>query len=285
MIARLATDPIMAEYIARVCSRHGFRLEEVCQTRPGASVFVARVRNEHGTDMMLKQTSPGSGASEIAAVRAWSGTGVTPRLVSEPEPGMYLAEWIDGSALSEAPPATVVSSVAVAIGRSLRRLHAEPDPDGLLDARVEVRPSRTNGWVHLPAHVRDLGAKLAAALTDCYPSDDVSLHGDLVPSNVILAAEGPRLVDPVGRHGLAAWDIAQLAISAEGRGHHLLGDLLAGYGPSPSLLPEMLAWMALFYLDKNLLNPNSHFTPRLQPLADHLILLSDPEAFMTSCLL
>jgi hypothetical protein len=98
---------------------------------------------------------------------------------------------------------------------------------------------------------------------------------------VVLTEAGPRLIDPVGRRGLAAWDLAQLAVAAEGRGQRrLLGGLTEGYGGAPPRLAEMAAWMLLFYLDKNLARPDSPFAPDLRRLADALVALGDPAWFV-----
>jgi len=259
-------------------------LKEVQHNRPGASEFVVRVRDGCGADLVLKQTAPGRKAREIAVLRAWSGTGVTPRFVAELEPGLYLAEWIDGRVLADVPLDEPVP--AAAIGRVLHQLHASRVPDDLHSTRDEVQPDRPTHWVNLSEAMRALGGQIARSLTDRHPPDDVTLHGDLVPANIVLGVDGPRLIDPVGRSGLPAWDVAQLVASAEGRGRrHLLGDVLTGYGDAPSLLPEMLAWMVLFYLDKNLARADSPFTANLRLLAETLVALQDPHAFMNRCLL
>src|SRR5206468_2240033 len=83
---------------------------------------------------------PTVSAGEVAVVRAGSDTGVGPRLVGEPEPGLYLVEWIDGTplaALADPGPAA-----GAAIGRVVRRLHALPPPDGPAHPRHQPRPRR-----------------------------------------------------------------------------------------------------------------------------------------------
>lgn len=96
--------------------------------RPGGSVFVARVRDRDGAPRMLKRARPEVGAQELAALRAWNGCGVTPRLLAEPEPGLYLAEWLDGVPLHEVADPT---AAAVGVGRALHQLHAAAEPPAL----------------------------------------------------------------------------------------------------------------------------------------------------------
>ncbi|HEV8637628.1 MAG TPA: phosphotransferase [Chloroflexota bacterium] len=133
---------------------------------------------------------------------------------------------------------------------------------------------------------RALAESLADVLRARHPAADVLLHGDLVPTNVLVTGAGPSLIDPVGRRGLAAWDLAQLAVAAEGRGQRrLLGALVQGYGSSPPLVGEIAAWMLLFYLAKNLAQPGSPFAPRLRRLADALLALGDPVRFVERHLL
>lgn len=74
-------------------------------------------------------------------------------------------------------------------------------------------------------------------------------------------------------------------VSAEGRGRRLLGEVLAGYGDAPPLLPETVAWMVRFSLDKNLARPDSPFTPRGKDFAARLLAIGAPDAFVTGCLL
>jgi hypothetical protein len=110
----------------------------------------------------------------------------------------------------------------------------------------------------------------------------VLLHGDLVPANVVVTSAGPRLIDPIGRRGLPAFDIGQLAAAAEGRGIRcLLPALLEGYGERPVLIDEITAWEVLMYLDKNLSVPDSPAVPRLLPLAEALLELDDPARFVS----
>jgi hypothetical protein len=266
-----------------LCHRHGFDLVEVLPGRIGGSVAVLHVRDRAGKHFILKQTDALHTAAEIAALRAASGSGVTPRFEGELEPGVYVAEWLAGRSLADVPLSEPVD--ATTIGRALRRLHGIPPPGGLHETSDWLRPGQAAQWQHLPAELRALGERLAAGLHAYHPPKLVLLHGDLVPVNVLLTAAGPRFIDPAGFVGLPAWDLAQLAISAEGRGRRgMLPGLIDGYGAEVPQIAEMAGWMVLYYLDKNLAVADSPFTQHLQPLAELLAAAPDTTAFLNTCL-
>jgi Ser/Thr protein kinase RdoA (MazF antagonist) len=186
---------------------------------------------------------------------------------------------VTGVTLANAVGAKTVDGPA--IGRALRSLHRIPPAPTFPDIGAHFAPGVVSDWPSLPAELRPLGERFAATLRAAPATDSVFLHGDLVPTNIVLRPAGPRFIDPLGRRGLAAWDLAQLAVAAEGRGRpDLLVALLRGYGSAPPLLPEMLAWMVLFYLDKNLRNPVSPFTMNLQPLAERLAGEGDADRYL-----
>jgi hypothetical protein len=92
---------------------------------------------------------------------------------------------------------------------------------------------------------------------------------------------GPGWSTPLGRRGLAAWDLAQLAAAAAGRGlPPLLPALLEGYGQRPALVDELAAFGVLTYLDKNLAAPGSPAVAHLEPLARALVRAANPAAFV-----
>lgn len=104
------------------------------QDHAGPGVFMARVRTGRDERLVLKRASPGTGASEVAALRAWSATGVTPRFVDEPEPGLCLVEWVEGTPLHQ-----------VADPRASSRRASAPDRQavrGLTGLRLRLIPYR-----------------------------------------------------------------------------------------------------------------------------------------------
>ncbi|HZB96546.1 MAG TPA: aminoglycoside phosphotransferase family protein [Herpetosiphonaceae bacterium] len=261
-----------------LCRRHHLDLIGVPEGRAGGSELVALVRDRHGRHLVLKQTMPWA-VSEITALRAWSATGLAASFVAILEPTIYLAEWLPGPSVADVPLDQPID--ARAIGRMLRGLHQVPPPGDLLDIRERFGPGIVIEWRALPTGMRAVGAQVAARLYRDRAASAVFLHGDLVPSNIILTGSGPKVIDPLGCRGPAAWDIAQLAVAAEGRERHrLLGELLAGYEETIPLLAELFAWMTLFYLQKNLVAERTAFVAHLRPLAAALVALGDPAHFL-----
>ncbi len=266
------------EAMSLLCRRYGLDLIAVHEGTD-RSALVAHVRDRTGHDLVLKRTSSERGRGELAALRAWSDTGLTSRLVAVLEPNLYLAEWLRGPSLAEVAACEPVD--ARAIGRMLHGLHAVSPPSSLRPVRDRFTVAAHEGWPHLLPALRDLGVAVTAQLTSYEAPHEILLHGDLVPLNVLLTPDGPKIIDPVGYRGFHAWDLAQLAVATEGRGGcRMLPDLLAGYGSTPPLMAETFAWMILFFLQKNLIEDRPAFATNLQPLAEALLVAGDPDAFL-----
>jgi hypothetical protein len=106
----------------------------------------------------------------------------------------------------------------------------------------------------------------------------VLLHGDVVPANIIVVVGEPRVIDPLACRGLPAWDIAQFAVAAAGRGwRDVIGPVLDGYGEKPVRLADMFLWMHLFFLRNNLAAGRQEFALNLRPLVEELV--HDPHGF------
>jgi len=261
-----------------LCRRYGLDLI-AAHEGTDRSALVAHVRDGTGHDLVLKRTSPERGGGELATLRAWSGTGLASRLVAVLEPNLYLAEWLRGPSLAEVITAGPID--ARAIGRMLHGLHAVPPPSGLRPVRDRFAVAAREGWPALPPALRALGVPITAHLTRYKAPHAILLHGDLVPLNVLLTPDGPKVIDPIGYRGFPAWDLAQLAVAAEGRGGcRMLPDLLTGYGSTPPSMAEAFAWMILFFLQKNLIEERPVFAANLQPLAAALLVAGDPDAFL-----
>ncbi len=261
-----------------LCRRYGLDLIAVYEGTD-RSALVAHVRDRTGHDLVLKRTSPERGQGELATLRAWSDTDLASRLIAVLEPNLYLAEWLRGPSLAEVVASEPVD--ARAIGRMLRGLHAVPPPSGLRSVRDRFTVAAQEGWPHLLPTLRDLGVAVTARLATYAPQREILLHGDLAPLNVLLTPDGPKIIDPAGYRGFQAWDLAQLAVATEGRGgRRMLPDLLEGYGSTPPLMAQALAWMVLFFLQKNLIENRPTFATNLQPLAEALLVAGDPDAFL-----
>lgn len=258
--------------------RHGLDLVSVRAGEHGGSRVVAHVRDPDGRDLLLKHTIPNRGAGELAALRAWSETGRAAHFYAELAPDVYLAEWLLGPSLAEIPRHQTVDDAA--IGGMLRELHLVGLPPGLRPVRDRFAPGIVETWPQLPPPMVALGERLAGGLYAYDPQHDVLLHGDLVPSHVILTVNGPKVIDPYGDRGLPGWDLAQLAVSAAGRGRRrMITGLVSGYGSQPPLLAELAAWLTLLYFHKNLL-ARSELLDNLRPMAETLVALGDADRYL-----
>lgn len=267
---------------AAICARYGLICLDDLSHRGSTSDLVLRVQDAQGVEYAFKHMGPEVRESEVQALRTWTASGVTPRLIKELEPGYYLVEWLQGRTMAEVPHHEPVP--AVDVGRALATLHRVPPPDGAPEIQFHFALESEPGWKLLPPSLSLLATRLTKNL-DHESGQSVFLHGDLVPANVMLTPVGPRFIDPVGRRGHPARDLAQLAASGVGRGsRNLLAPLLKGYGRVPPLLADAFAWMILFYLQKNLAVPNSPFTQHLLPVAAALDHVGDAERF-TECYL
>lgn len=265
---------------ARVlCQRYALALVAVYAQGSDRSALVAHVHDQEGRHFVLKRTTPERGPSEIAALRAWSNTGCATRLVAVLEEDLYLADWLIGPSLAET--AVWEDRDVVAAGRMIAGLHAVPLPAGLPGVCNRFTLSSEHDWPLLPAGMRALAVRVNARLRAGATTHMALLHGDLVPVNVILSPSGPKVIDPFGYAGLPSWDLAQLAVATVGRSRRrLLPTLLIGYGSVPPLLADAFSWMILFFLHKNLADHRMEFHANLQPLAERLITVNDPDAFL-----
>lgn len=262
-----------------VCARHGLTLLEDLSDRGSTSTLVLHVRDLEGAEHVLKQARPEDGATELTALRAWTRSGVTPRLTSELEAGLWLLEWIQGRSMAEIPLSETVASDE--IGQALADLHRTSPSTEIPDIGSSFVLEPADAWKRLPQSMYLLAGRLATVLRHHDTDAPVLLHADLVPANVMLTRHEPKFIDPVGRRGLAAWDVAQLAAAAEGWGRRgILAPLLQGYGRIPRLIAEAFAWMLLFYLQKNLAVPDSPFTQHLLPVVTTLDAVGNAEKFL-----
>ncbi|THD73829.1 aminoglycoside phosphotransferase family protein [Thalassobius vesicularis] len=87
---------------------------------------------------------------------------------------------------------------AATVGALLRRLHAMPAPQG-----TRQLPGGSGAVERMvDSFLPDLPGPIAQRLTACRPSGHVArstaqalLHGDVVPGNIVVTLDGPRLID------------------------------------------------------------------------------------------
>ncbi len=247
--------------VEELCEHYGLRIVRPLPNRGDASRRVLQVQATNGEMLVLKQTLPDRSGAEIACLKAWNDTELTARLVDVLAPGCYLLEFVEGPTLAEVGGTREIA----AVGKALRVLHSVEAPPAV--GRLhDLLAEDVNDWDRLLPEQRRIAADAVNRLRD--DMDTHLLHGDLVPTNIILSATGPRLIDLVGRQGSAAWDLAQLAVTFFGRfGEVCLPDLLEGYGTAPPVLSDMFVWMTLRYLQKNRTEHRPEFAERLDRLS------------------
>jgi tRNA A-37 threonylcarbamoyl transferase component Bud32 len=212
------------------------------------SRFVARVWD--GQHELAFKVVGERGTAEVLVLRVWSAAGLGPRWFRQVRDDAYTCEWIQGQTLSGRSNSDILQQ----IGRLLRSMHEAPIPEGLQSpsARVSAQAIR-NTWKRLKSSWLNQATVVGQAIQDELAGAQALLHGDLVPSNIILTGRGPVAIDPVGYRGPAAWDLAQLAVALVGTERRAnLAHLVRGYGTRPPLLDECFEWMAFMFLEKNL---------------------------------
>lgn len=137
-------------------------------------VVLKQVLRDTGTPLF-----PNDPRSEVAALRA-----LPPLLVPQ-----LLAEGADWFAYAHIPGPGWTSD-PVPVARLLAQVHATPAPEGMrrlpLGGQAIAEHARGFGATGLPA---------CPAIDDPGPTIRVLVHGDPVPANIVVTAEGPRLID------------------------------------------------------------------------------------------
>jgi streptomycin 6-kinase len=140
-------------------------------------------------------------ATEGDALSFWGATGVVPRLLGRRDDGLtVLMERIDPGWTLEGAELPWDEKVLV-VGRLVRRLHAAGRPGtAFIDAR-----GYTRGWRERLASEPDLLA-LLDDLTEPR-DDDILIHADLHPGNVLRSGDSWKVIDPHGVFGERHADI------------------------------------------------------------------------------
>lgn len=266
---------MLADEVQAICDREGLVLLEVLPPATG-SALLAKVRDAHGRELLLKRSNGVRGHGEGPVAVAWAALANAPRFVRELDPRTFLREWVDGEPLNAAMPA--IETLLRQTGSALRKLHEAAPPPGLGDLRSRFSPEGVLGeWsARLPDAMVGRAADLAALLGRYEPPRPALVHGDLVPGNVLVTRDGkPVVIDPVGFTGMPARDIAQLAVALDGRDRRKnLADMLSGYAARPPLVHECFEWLTYMFLENALAleagSPGSrtHFVAELSALAE-----------------
>jgi hypothetical protein len=267
--------PVNTDDLRAICAAEGLLLLETLPPATG-SVFLAKVRDANGRELLLKRSNGIRGHGEGRVAAAWAGLPNAPGSVSELDERTFLREWIDGEPLHSG--ALDIAGLLYKTGHALRGLHETAPLPGLGDLRERFSPEGILGeWsALLPAPMVERAARLASALRDYEPPHPALVHGDVVPGNILVTPLGtPTIIDPIGFIGMPARDIAQLAVALDGRDRRQnLRDIVAGYGTRLTLVGECFEWLTYMFLEKNLAleqaTPASrtHFVAELTTLAE-----------------
>lgn len=181
--------------------------------RCGKSRWVLKMRSEHGAK--LASALLDAAIAQQVAARA----GVAPMVFATTPEGDFLSEFVDGTTLR--PEVFRKRDCIPAVIDALRILHSQPPMERRLDLFCDItllsnETAELGG--RLPEYFeeyRQIGERFQTEL-DVSNAPSGFLHGDLVPQNMLLSAEGVKFVDfDYCGAGMFAVDIAIAAAQAE----------------------------------------------------------------------
>jgi Ser/Thr protein kinase RdoA (MazF antagonist) len=159
--------------------------------KPGVPGRIARYE-AHMTRAVFNAGGPAPEVLDEVKVEGRRGI-ILPRL-----DGPTLRQLLQAGAVTPGEAGTVLATLGLSV-------HGAPTPPEALPIRTYVEVSLRLPDVAVP----DTMAKAALALIDRLAPDDRLSHCDLHPSNVIMTAQGPRLIDWTGaKRGGAPMDLA-----------------------------------------------------------------------------
>lgn len=163
------------------------------------------------------------------AIRAWSGTRYSPRLIRDLDDGLFLSEVVTGPTLQ----ATLRDGTADigALGHALASLHAVGPVDGLQPLDGTIAEGAVRGWGQLSPALVNIGERLTHQLRQHSAESRTTLHGDLsLHKHPHPGGRSPR-DQPGGITRPPALDVGQLAVRIEAEAGVLsLSQLIEGYG-------------------------------------------------------
>ena len=191
-----------------------WQLEVGAPFEPGGNVgWVAPVRRADGSDAVLKVECPGHRNPWAArGLHHWAGRGAAQLFDADEASQVLLLErcvpGTNGDELDVATASEVVASV-------LAELHAvEPPAAGEFEPlTVLVERSRETMWDWFDRFERPMDRGVIAQADELFTSltssstDEVLLHGDLGPGNVVLSERGWLAIDPYPVLGDPAFDV------------------------------------------------------------------------------
>jgi streptomycin 6-kinase len=220
----------------------------------GTAAWTAPATTADGTPAVLKVSWPHREArDEAEGLHLWAGAGAVKLLESDPARwAMLLERCQPGIALDECG-LTVTAAMEAAAG-VVRQLWSAPVPPG---APFERLGDVTAEWAelvrermarHRPAFDPGLVA-LGASLLETLPAggQDVLLHGDFNPGNILSATRAPFLaIDAKPMVGDAAYDPPQLLTQIDERAEDTAGRVRTRFATFARMVEmpadRMLAW-------------------------------------------
>lgn len=215
-----------------------------------SSNFVARVRMQDGQEALLKDADE----RELAVLRAWHDSGVTPQVLSVLEGGLCLRQWARGLEVGSLPDGG--SALAERVGAALRLLHVAPDEGTSSLPSIMAWLASQEGYLHEAEHLAPLEREaavrtLGALLSD--PGEEVLVHGDAYYRNVLFDEDADRIsvIDPRGFLGPGAFDLACYAcMSPSASPLGVLGGLARGYGGEPPHTRDIMLILTLRSIER-----------------------------------
>jgi hypothetical protein len=167
----------------------------------------------HEAQMTHAVFAAGGPAPEMLGVSVLDGrfAMVLPRL-----DGPTLLQLAQSGALTPTQTGAILASLFLAV-------HQRPAPRDVLSLRASIEGTFRSPASLVPQHL----ATGVLALIDRLPAGETLCHGDLHPGNVIMTADGPRLIDWLGTvRAPAALDLACT--------HFLLSEIAPHYADDPN---------------------------------------------------
>jgi hypothetical protein len=209
------------------------------------SLNIVRSATTRTGDRVVVKASPANGGGEAHALKGWNNAGAPAAQVVD-------ARRIDNTdllVLKHVPGKTVAAADVLHLREpltsTLHRLHNVKAPSLLPPLHgTDGHVARTVAWASEVLAAAGVAVDFQHLATDM-PSDDVLIHGDCIPTNLMQTGRQLVAIDPIGVRGNPLWDWATFI----GRGCHRFDprQVLDEYGPAlPSCDREFMYALVAF---------------------------------------
>lgn len=190
--------------LARYLEQHGIVPAEGfwCPMKGGRTNRLWRISSDDSTDVLVVKLYseatanpmfPNDPNAEARVLRHLGGQGLSPEfraVVDTPQGTCLVYRYLPGTSWHTDPRP---------VAQQLRRLHQLPAPPGLrsgADGAVELIEQTRHILTHIPQEQAREHEQLIPRMTLPAPSGQRALlHGDVVPGNLVMAYDGPVLID------------------------------------------------------------------------------------------